>query len=215
MDETRRLVSLRTKILWIAAALALIAIPAVIGLVAFRGDDSSSSSRRAGALVPATSTATEYHLLLTQGVSGGPEFKDAIALDAFSWGVENPTTIGSATGGAGVGKAKFNEFRISKKVDNASPAFFKQLASGAHFKKAVLTLRKPGEQPYMAYTFETVFITKVDHSGSSPELPTEEVAFVYGKLVVQSFGKTASGVSSPVTHGWDQVLNKSADAPVG
>jgi type VI secretion system Hcp family effector len=204
---------LRTKILWITAALVLIAIPAVIGLVAFRGED--SPARRAGALVPATSTSTEYHLLLTQATSTAPEFKDAIALDAFSWGVESPTTIGSATGGAGVGKAKFNEFRISKKIDNASPALFKQLAMGAHFKKAVLTLRRPGEQPYMVYTFETVFTTKVDHSGSSPELPTEEVAFAYGKLVVQSFGKSANGVASQVTHGWDQVLNKSADVPVG
>jgi len=33
-------------------------------------------------------------------VKGGFEIKD------FSFGVENPTTIGSATGGAGAGKAK-------------------------------------------------------------------------------------------------------------
>ena len=30
----------------------------------------------------------------------------------FSFGVENPTTIGSATGGAGAGKIKFDEFQI-------------------------------------------------------------------------------------------------------
>ena len=40
----------------------------------------------------------------------------------FSFGVENPTTIGSATGGAGAGKIKFNEFTIKKTTDSASPA---------------------------------------------------------------------------------------------
>jgi type VI secretion system secreted protein Hcp len=206
---------LRTKILWIVAALVLIALPAVIGLVAFRGDDSSSSARRAGALVPANSTGTEYHLLLTQGLASGPEFKDAIAINSFSWGVENPATIGSASGGAGTGKAKFNEFVFTKQVDNASPALFKQLALGAHFKKVVLALRKSGESaPYMTYTMETVFVSKIDHSGSSPEVPTEEVALGYGKLVVQSIGKSADGVPSKVTHGWNQVLNKADDAIV-
>jgi hypothetical protein len=38
----------------------------------------------------------------------------------FSFGVENPTTIGSATGGAGAGKIKFNEFTIKKTSDVAS-----------------------------------------------------------------------------------------------
>src|SRR4029077_13323573 len=47
------------------------------------------------------------------------------ALKDFSFGVENPTTIGSATGGAGAGKIKFNEFTIKKTTDAASPAFFK------------------------------------------------------------------------------------------
>ncbi len=36
----------------------------------------------------------------------------AVEVNDFGFGVENPTTIGSATGGAGAGKIKFNEFTI-------------------------------------------------------------------------------------------------------
>src|SRR5215510_11318742 len=50
--------------------------------------------------------------------------KKAFEIKDFSFGVENPTTIGSATGGAGAGKIKFNEFTIKKTSDSASPSFF-------------------------------------------------------------------------------------------
>ena len=56
----------------------------------------------------------------------------AVILD-FSFGIENPTTIGSATGGAGAGKIKFNEFTIKKTTDSASPAFFGNAESGSHY----------------------------------------------------------------------------------
>ena len=35
---------------------------------------------------------------------------DELRAISGGYGVENPTTIGSATGGAGAGKIKFNEF---------------------------------------------------------------------------------------------------------
>lgn len=204
---------MRKKILWVAAALVLIAIPAVIGLVTLREDDSSSSARRAGALV-VPGSATVYQLQLTQASPGTTEIKDAIAVESFSWGAENPTTIGSATAGPGAGKIKFNEFQITKKVDNASPVLFKQAASGANFKKAVLALRNAGDkEPYMTYTMETAFVTKVDHSGQTPEVATEKVTFVFGKLVVQSVGKNADGAVAKVVAGWNQITNKSDDQP--
>jgi type VI secretion system secreted protein Hcp len=201
---------MRRKILWITAALVLIALPAVVGLVALR-EDSSSTDRRAGALVAPGSTAVAAQLQLTSQPGMG-EIKDVIVVNDFSLGVENPTTIGSATGGAGAGKAKFNEFQIKKTTDNASPVLFKNLAAGAHYKKAVLTVRKPGSaKPYMTYTFETVFTTKIDWSGPGDEGPEESISFVYGKLVVQSDGTNADGKTATVTSGWNQVLNKSDD----
>jgi type VI secretion system secreted protein Hcp len=196
------------KLIWIAAALVLIAIPAVIGLVALGDDDSSSSARRAGALVAPGGT-TAYQLQLTQAVAGTPAIKEAIVVDSFSWGAENPTTIGSATGGAGAGKIKFNELHIKKKVDRASPLLFKQMATGAHYKTAILTVRKAGEkEPYMTFTMDTVFVSNQNYGGGSPEVVDEEITFVFGKVGVQSSERSADGtLATPVTSGWDQVTN--------
>jgi type VI protein secretion system component Hcp len=199
---------MRKTVLWIAAALALIAIPAAIGLVALRGDDSSSSARRAGALVAPGGT-TAYQLQLTQALAGAPAIKEAIVVDSFSWGPTNPTTIGSATGGAGAGKIQFNEFNITKKVDRASPLLFRQMATGSHYKTVVLSLRKAGEkEPYMTYTMDTVFISKMNYGGGSPEVANEEVTFVIGKVLVQSNDRNADGsLAPPVQYGWDQITN--------
>ncbi len=205
---------MRKRFLWIAAALALIAIPAVIGLVALRDDDSSSSARRPAALVLAGS-ATEYQLQLTPQGAMTPAHggKEAIEIESFSFGAENPTTIGSATGGAGAGKVSFNEFQITKRVDKASPVLFKNMSAGAHYSKATLTVRKPAaKEPYMTYVMETVFTTKVDHGGGSPEVPTEQITFVFGKLVIQSTDRNADGsAAAPVQYGWNQVTNVSDD----
>jgi hypothetical protein len=59
------------------------------------------------------------------GIGGGPTTAPGRAFEIkdFSFDVENPTTIGSATGGAGAGKTKFNEFSIGKKVDSGPPVF--------------------------------------------------------------------------------------------
>ena len=195
------------KLIWIAAALVLIAIPAAIGLVALRDDD---SARRAGALVAPGSSTTAYQLQLTQALTGQPEIREAIAVESFSWSPQSSTTIGTATGGAGAGKIAFNEFHIKKKVDRASPVLFRQMARGAHYKTAILTLRKPGEkEPYMTYTMDTAFINKIDYGAGSPEVANEEITFVFGRMSIQNVDRNADGtLAAPaVTYGWDQMTN--------
>src|SRR5262249_17808055 len=64
------------------------------------------------------------------GAGGGSHrLNPAFELSEFSFGAENPTTIGSATGGAGGGKAGFAECNISKLAD---AHFLKNCPSGAH-----------------------------------------------------------------------------------
>lgn len=113
----------------------------------------------------------------------GPAFE----IKDFSFGVENPTTIGSATGGAGAGKIKFNEFTIKKTTDSASPAFFQDSLTG-NDGQPVIEMRKAGGdpqsagKPFLNFKFDTVFTTKVDWSGPGDEGPEESITFVYGKL---------------------------------
>jgi type VI secretion system secreted protein Hcp len=139
------------------------------------------------------------------------EIKRAFEIKDFSFGVENPTSIGSATGGAGAGKIKFNEFTIKKTTDSASPAFFKNCCAGAHYSEVVIEMRKAGGdpvnngKPFLEFKFDTVFTTKIDWSGPSDEGPEESITFVYGKLGVKYWTQEATGAgespTGPVTTG--------------
>src|SRR5262249_48559710 len=95
--------------------------------------------------------------------------KKAFEIKDFSFDVENPTTIGSATGGAGAGKIKFNEFTIKKTSDKASAIIFQHCAQGVHYQTATLSMRKAGGgkaggQIFLVFHFGTVFTTKIDWS---------------------------------------------------
>ena len=163
------------------------------------------------------------------GVSEAPagETKDSVyaaqkafEIKDFSFGVENPTTIGSATGGAGAGKIKFNEFTIKKTTDKASCKFFKNCCVGAHYKTVVIAMRKSGGDPdttgkeFLRFTFDTVFTTKIDWSGPGDEGPEESITFVFGKLGIKYIPQKQEGVQETTTAlaGWDQVLNKNDEA---
>jgi type VI secretion system secreted protein Hcp len=152
-----------------------------------------------------------------KGGQGGAA-KGAFEIKDFSFGVENPTTIGSATGGAGAGKIKFNEFTIKKTTDKSSPAFFKNCCAGAHYKTVIIAMRKSGGDPnssgkeFLRFKFDTVFTTKIDWSGPGDEGPEESITFVYGKLGVKYIVQSGAGTQSEQkTAGWDQMRNRSAD----
>jgi len=140
--------------------------------------------------------------------------KHAFEIKDFSFGVENPTTIGSATGGAGSGKIKFNEFTIKKTTDQASPLFFKNCCVGAHYASVIIEMRKSGGskevsgKTFLRFKFGTVFTTKIDWSGPGDEGPEEGITFVYGKLGVTYWPQDETGIPLALKPaGWDQVSN--------
>jgi type VI secretion system secreted protein Hcp len=153
----------------------------------------------------------------------------AFEIKDFSFGIENPTTVGSATGGAGAGKIKFNEFTIKKTSDLASPDFFRNCCAGAHYDEVIVEMRKAGGEAllsggaFMRFKFKTVFTTKIDWSGPGDEGPEESITFVYGQLGVKYWGQTEKGeqLGGETFSGWDQVKNKDfvaliqGDKPVG
>ncbi|MFI4974495.1 MAG: Hcp family type VI secretion system effector [Caulobacterales bacterium] len=145
------------------------------------------------AAIPAKTLAAVDSFIWFDGVEGDskdPSHKGSFEIKDFSLAVEHPTTtVGSATGGAGAGKAKFQEFTIKRLTDRASPDFFKRAAaSGQHFTQVRLELRKAGHgesKPFMEYRFTNVFVTKIDWSGPGDEGPEESITFVYGALAVK------------------------------
>jgi type VI secretion system secreted protein Hcp len=147
--------------------------------------------------------------------------KKAFEIKEFSFDVENPASIGSATKGAGSGKVKFNEFTIKKTTDWASTIFFKNCVTGAHYAKVVVAIRKSGGStavagmPFLEYCFSTVFATKMEWSGPGDEGPEESITFAYGKLGIFYRKQKADGsLDVAKQHGWDQIINKAWIPPL-
>ncbi len=142
-------------------------------------------------------------------------FKGAVAVSGFTIGTENATTVGSASAGAGVGKARFKELVISRRVDKASGPLFQACCAGAHFPEVVLSVRrtasagKPGS-PYLVLRFSMVFCTNVDWAGPGDEGVEESVTFAYGamQVVYQAMDSATGAMVGPAAMtSWSQVTN--------
>jgi len=147
-----------------------------------------------------------------EGETTDPGFRNmrAFEVQSFSFGIENPTTIGSQSGGAGAGKAKFSEMTLLKKVDSASAALFRACGAGDHFTRMMLAVRD-GNNVYFVNTFNFAFISKVRTVGNQGEAPLEEVSVVYGSQQVRYFTRKTDGTLGPPKDAiWNQVTN-SAD----
>jgi type VI secretion system secreted protein Hcp len=126
-----------------------------------------------------------------------------IPLQSFSWGAENPTTIGSATGGAGAGKIKFNEIHVRFAENAVTPTLLLRLATGQHFSDGSISYTVAGGTAKIS--LDTIFTTTLDGGGADHgALPAVDLTLLTGKLAVT---ETPTG-GSPVTEGWDQIQNK-------
>lgn len=128
-----------------------------------------------------------------KGESTDAKHKDEIEVISYSWGVSQTAGL-IFGGGAGAGKAKFNEFVITKKLDKSSPKLMLTVATGKHIKRVVITLRKAGEKPleYLKITLEDVLVSSFNES-SNGELPTESLSFNYGKIKYEYFPQKPDG----------------------
>lgn len=136
-------------------------------------------------------------------------------LYSFSFGASNPVTIGSGSTGMSGGKVSVSSFNVMKKTDKASPILFSMCAKGEHFDKATVTLRKAGgsggQQEYLVYTFEKVFVESIQWSGSTggDDTPTESLSLAYGTFSISySPQKSEDGsLDAAVVAGWDLTTN--------
>ena len=145
-------------------------------------------------------------------------FKKFLAFEIkdFSFDIEKPATLGSATKGAGGGKTKFNEFNVKKPTDSASAIFFRNCCSGMHYKSAIVAIRKAGGDatasgsPFLFFSFGTVFTTKVEWSGPGDEGPEESLTFAYAQFGIRYVPQTEKGDLDQAKKkdvGWDQAKN--------
>src|SRR5438094_711398 len=134
------------------------------------------------------------YFLKIDGISGestDDKHKGEIEVASFSWGVRQTTA--RATGGAGAGKATFQDFQFTKVSDKASPALFQKCATGEHIKQAVLTARKAGEtqQEFLKVTLSDLLVSSYQSGGTATpsfiEITTpNDVAFLSQNLTTDN-----------------------------
>ena len=152
-----------------------------------------------------------------KGESKDSKHAGEMEIYSFSFGAQNSTTIGSASGGAGGGRASFAAFSFMKKTDSASPLLFQACCQGTHIATGGLTLRKSGgDAPveYLKWKFAEVFVESIQWSGSSggDDSPMESVSFVYGQQTIdyQPQGAKGTAEGGAIHGGWDVTTNKKA-----
>jgi len=145
--------------------------------------------------------------------------KGEIQVLGFQGGLSNPVHIGSATGGAGAGKATFQDFQFTAPVSSATPKLLLACASGQHINSAILAVRKAGGKgpggglDFLKYTLTDVFVSSVTTGGAgSDEAVHEQFSLAFAKLQVSFQAENAAGGSAgtPITSGWDLRQNKQA-----
>ena len=120
----------------------------------------------------------------------------SITLESFSWGVSNATS--SATGGAGSGKASFQDLSFRSPTGSEAPDLLMACANGKHIASGILTVSHK-QTNLLTITFQEVFITsyKIDQMAlkidsddrtSSPSLPMNNVSFNFRSYTFQTAG---------------------------
>src|SRR5262245_26545327 len=145
-----------------------------------------------------------------KGESKDKTHKDEFDVLAWSWGMSNS---GSAQqgGGQGAGKVNVQDFSFTKYIDKGTPDLMLAACNGKHIDKAVLTVRKAGENPleYLLITMENLIVTSVSTGGSGGEdRLTENVTLNFAKVKVAYKEQTdKGGVGDKPEMGWDVTQN--------
>jgi type VI secretion system secreted protein Hcp len=145
-----------------------------------------------------------------KGESKDSKHKDEFDVLAWSWGMSNSGNAQQG-GGQGAGKVNVQDFSFTKYIDKGTPDLMLAACNGKHIDKAVLTVRKAGENPleYLLITMENLIVTSVSTGGSGGEdRLTENVTLNFAKVKVQYKEQTdKGGVGDKPEMGWDITAN--------
>jgi type VI secretion system secreted protein Hcp len=124
---------------------------------------------------------------LIKGESQDGQHKGEIDVLSWSWGMQGKPSLG---GGGASGKATINDLKIVKKIDSASTALMLALRTNEEIQKAVLTLRKAGQNPleYLKITIEQGRVTSLTVEGGDAEggpQVVERISFSFNKIEVE------------------------------
>ena len=151
----------------------------------------------------------DYFLKIPEAPGESPDSKHSGEIEVidFSFGIQQSGTSAFG-GGAGAGKANFNDFHFTKRYDKASPKLMQICATGEHIKSATLTCRKAGktQQEFLKWKFTDLLISgyQTGGSGGSDVLPMDQVSFNFTKIEVSYAPQKADGsLDAAIPAGYD------------
>jgi type VI protein secretion system component Hcp len=125
---------------------------------------------------------------------------NSFTVSNITFGMENQVNLGTASGGAGAGKANFTKMTFQRTPDANSAELIRALVTGKNFSRA--TVRIKGG---VVVTLGIVFVTSYQIGGTDAQ-PTETVTLAFGQLdfrVVSYADRTVIGFPM----GWDVLRN--------
>ncbi|CAN5333050.1 type VI secretion system tube protein Hcp [soil metagenome] len=134
------------------------------------------------------------------------DHKGEIDVSHWTWGVEQPTGVGSGIGGHSKGKAIPREFIFHHRYDKASPVIGKYCATGKHFEKVVCTSRQAGEgqKTFLKITLKKAIINSAEIVADVGGDVMEIVSLAYGDIEFEYNPMDSKGVmGGAVKFGWD------------
>lgn len=136
-----------------------------------------------------------------KGESKDSKHPDEIEILSFQWGVSNEGTL---TGGS-----SFQDFAFTADTTRASPQLFLACASGQHVEDGVLTVRKPGADPFEYYIIKLadVQVSSYVQAASSAGEPMDEFSINYAKIEIEYRTQKPDGTFESTRAGWDLSKN--------
>ncbi len=154
----------------------------------------------------------EQWFLKVDGIAGevtSTTHRGTIEVQSWTWGVLGGSA-GVTGGGAGSGKATFQDLAVVTSISKASPLLLKACATGTHITTVVLHGVKPGERPleFLTYTLSDAVVTSVQQGDADTGAPVEHVSFGFRKVKVDYRPQKADGSLGPaVTFSYDVATN--------
>ena len=142
--------------------------------------------------------AVDYFLKIEgiKGESQDSKHKDEIDVQSFSWGVSQTSARSGAGGGAG--RAQFQDFHFTMRINRASPTLFLDCANGHHIKQAVFvgetTNTDTGGSQFVKYTFSDVLVSSY-HDGGNDDGVTDAAALKFASVKVEATPGATVGIS--------------------
>ncbi|MEO5675956.1 MAG: type VI secretion system tube protein Hcp [Usitatibacter sp.] len=144
-----------------------------------------------------------------KGESTDAKHKDQIDILSFTQSFINSADFSSG-GGAGVGRVQCGPITLMKNIDKSSPLLLKGVATGQHFKDAVISFQADRATEYYSITASNVIVTELTQTDAAD--PNR----IFEKLVLNAaafeFKYTPLNVKgsagAPVSFRWDCASNK-------